>query len=179
MLSVNLAEYPEVEPFLHKFTLEYRVKADEVDKEESGLEIDIEYPDLAPLIVNCVNETVYDLPMLLDAQGQLRPTEVTFDNITEQVAFFDQLGNKIFVRASLLTEANEGNHEAIVKVSYGKGEFEKNVTSTLLITIDCHADTSIQDTEPQTPTNKTRPDPEPLQPAQPPAKKTPAGLMIP
>ena len=179
ILSVRLADYPEVEPFEHTFTLEYRVKADEVDEEESGFETDLEYPDLTPLLVNCVNETVYDLPMLLDAEGELRPTEVTFDNSTQQIAFFDKLSNKIFVRASLLTEENEGNHEALVTVRYGKGDFEKNVTRTLLITIDCLADTSIQDTKPETQTDETDSGPKPVYQIQPAAKKTPEGFVVP
>ena len=106
ILSVSLVEYPGVEPLSKELTVVLRVAVEQESgeessgepSEESGFEMDIEFPPLEPVEVSCEQETVYGLPVMLDPEGKERAFTVTFlDEVAEEFVIYDDLLSVIFV----------------------------------------------------------------------------------
>lgn len=83
VLIATLADFPGFNPFVHEFTIEYRVEVPVIEdpviedpiiedpepEQESGYE-KIELPELGPMVINCDQETVYDLlPEFMNQTG--------------------------------------------------------------------------------------------------------------
>ena len=160
---------------------------DEEDDGESGFEIEIQVPQLDPLKVNCENETVYDLPKIFNATGQVRTLEVSFDNQSAEFAFFDAANLKIYIRASLLNSTHEGNYSATVTLIFGKGAFVRKIERILKIEVSCFSEN--QDTSDTFPDQDTIPDTRSDEDDEPDSrsevsdfvveKRTPMGVIIP
>ena len=83
---------------------------------------------LDTIYVKGYRNIAYQMPTVYGPDGttKLRMT-VLFDKLSSQFAEYDPITNRVVIRSFMLREEHEGQHQALVKVQFGKASFDSTL----------------------------------------------------